>query len=154
VLATVLFIDRVHLPGRREGLGHERLDDDRKVGQLVNRFRGRAVWHTGDGLLATFDGPARAIRCASAIVGDLGAAGLDVRAGLHSGECEVRGDEIGGVAVEIARGVADLARPGVVLVSQTVRDLVFGSAITFSGPAFHMPQSVPGDWRVYAVTGT
>ena len=154
VLATVLFIDRVHLPGRDEGLGHERLDDDHKVRQLVNRFRGRAVWHTEDGLLATFDGPARAIRCASAIVGDLGAAGLDVRAGLHSGECEVRGDEIGGVAVEIARGVADLARPGEVLVSQTVRDLVFGSEITFSGPGSHMPQCVPGEWRVYAVTGT
>jgi DNA-binding SARP family transcriptional activator/pimeloyl-ACP methyl ester carboxylesterase len=151
VLATVLFIDQF----RRRGPGDDRtgLVDDSEGRQLVSRYRGRTVGDTADGLLATFDGPARAIRCASAIVADLRAAGLDVRAGLHSGECEVGGDEIGGVAVQIARGVADLARPGEVLVSQTVRDLVFGSAITFGDPVSHTLHGVPGDWRVYAVTG-
>ena len=153
VLATVLCIDRIHLR-RGAGRGHETLVDGRNVSQLVNRFRGSTVWDTEDGLLASFDGPARAIRCAMGIVGDLRAAGLDVRAGLHSGECEVGGDQFGGLAVQIARGVADLARPGEVLVSQTVRDLVFGSAITFSGPGSQTPQGVPGEWRVYTVTST
>jgi DNA-binding SARP family transcriptional activator/pimeloyl-ACP methyl ester carboxylesterase len=154
VLATVLFIDRSDRTRFGPETDHARLVDGPKVSHLVNRFRGRALRHTGEGLLAVFDGPARAIRCASAIVVDLRAAGLDVRAGLHSGECEVGGDKIGGVAVDIARGVADLARPGEVLVSQTVRDLVFGSAITFSGPGSHTLRCVPGDWRVYTVTGT
>ena len=157
VLATVLFIDLVDPPRPRPAAGHRALQEplgcEGKASQLIHRFRGRAVRYEEDGLLATFDGPARAIRCASAIVADLRVAGLDVRGGLHSGECEVAGDEIGGVAVDIARGVADLARPGEVLVSQTVRDLVFGSAITFSRGS-HTRQSVPGEWCVYAVTGT
>jgi DNA-binding SARP family transcriptional activator/pimeloyl-ACP methyl ester carboxylesterase len=150
VLATALFIDLVDPPRRAQEL----LGGDGKTGQLVDRFRGRAVRCGEDGLLASFDGPARAIRCASAIVSDLRAAGLDARAGLHSGECEIAGDEIGGVAVQIARGVADLARTGEVLVSQTVRDVVLGSAITFSGPVSNTLQGVPGEWRVYTVTGT
>jgi class 3 adenylate cyclase len=101
-----------------------------------------------------FDGPARAIRCACALVGAMRSAGHDARAGLHSGECDAAGDDIGGVAVDIARGVADLADPGEVLVSQTVRDLVFGSTITFRGPSSHAVRGVPGDWRVYSVNGT
>ena len=107
-----------------------------------------------NGILVTFDGPARAIRCACAVVGALRSAGHDARAGLHSGECDAAGDEIGGVAVQIARGVTDLADPGEVLVSQTVRDLVFGSAITFRGRPSHALHGVSGDWRVYEVTGT
>ncbi len=147
VLATVLFVDLVDPP--RRGLS----PGPRKAGQLLDRFRGRSVHCAEKGLLATFDGPARAIRCASSIVHELGAAGLEARAGLHSGECEIAGDEVGGVAVQIARGVADLAGRGEVLVSQTVRDVVFGSAITFSSAGRGTPKGVPGDWRVYTVTG-
>jgi DNA-binding SARP family transcriptional activator/pimeloyl-ACP methyl ester carboxylesterase len=148
VLATVLFVDVANPPRRGSSPGH------RKAGQLVDRFRGRAVHSAAEGLLATFDGPARAIRCASSIVGELCAAGLEARAGLHSGECEIAGDDVGGVAVQIARGVADLAGRGEVVVSQTVRDVVFGSAITFSSAGRETPKGVPGDWRVYTVTGT
>jgi DNA-binding SARP family transcriptional activator/pimeloyl-ACP methyl ester carboxylesterase len=158
VLATVLFIDVVD-PHRRSSAGgrgerREYLVGEAKASQLIHRFRGTAVRRAEDGILATFDGPARAIRCASVIVETLSSAGLDVRAGLHSGECDAAGEDIGGVAVEIARGVADVARPGEVLVSQTVRDLVFGSAITFGGPGSRTLRGVPGEWRVYAVTGT
>ena len=108
----------------------------------------------GGSILVVFDGPARAIRCARAIVGDLRSAGHDARAGLHSGECDAAGEDMGGVAVQIARGVADLAAPGEVLVSQTVRDLVLGSSITFRGPCSYALGGVPGKWRVHAVTGT
>jgi DNA-binding SARP family transcriptional activator/pimeloyl-ACP methyl ester carboxylesterase len=146
-LATVLFVDLADPPRRGSSPG------PRKAGQLLDRFRGRAVHSAEKGLLATFDGPARAIRCASSIVHELGAAGFEARAGLHSGECEIAGDEVGGVAVQIARGVADLAGGGEVLVSQTVRDVVFGSAITFSSAGRETPKGVPGDWRVYTVTG-
>ena len=140
VLATVVFIDAV--------------DDEHKVRELVGRFRGRTVKRTEEGILATFDGPARAIRCASTIVGELCSAGLDARAGLHSGECDSAGDDIGGIAVQIARGVVDLARPGEVLVSQTVRDLVTGSAITFNGRGCRALDAIPGKWRLYAVATT
>jgi hypothetical protein len=148
VLATVLVLDLVDPHGRGSEPGQ------RKARQLLDRFRGRAVHGVGEGLLATFDGPARAIRCAASIVEELCAAGIGARAGLHSGECELAGDEVGGVAVQIARGVADLARLGEVRVSQTVRDVVFGSAITFSDAGRETPKDVPGDWRVYTVTGT
>jgi class 3 adenylate cyclase len=158
VLATVLFIDVVdpHRQISKRGLGEPqgRLVGDGRASQLIHRFRGTAVRRAADGIFATFDGPARAIRCASAIVENLSSLGLDVRAGLHSGECEAAGEHIGGVAVEIARGVADVARPGEVLVSQTVRDLVFGSAITFCGPDSRTLRGVPGEWGVYSVTGT
>ena len=153
VLATVLCIDRIHLR-RGAGQGHEPLIDGRKVSQLVNRFRGSTVWDTEDGLLATFDGPAprfAARRPSSAISAPRGST---FGPACTAGECEVGDDQFGGVAVQIARGVADLARPGEVLVSQTVRDLVFGSAITFSGPGSQTPPGVPGEWRVYTVTTT
>ncbi|MEP6660951.1 MAG: alpha/beta fold hydrolase [Acidimicrobiales bacterium] len=140
VLATVVFIDGV--------------DDERKARELVDRFRGRTVRCTEEGILATFDGPARAIRCASTIVSDLRSAGLQARAGLHSGECESAGEDILGVAVEIARRVVDLAKPGEVLVSQTVRDLVTGAAITFDGRGCHALEAIPGKWRIYAVATT
>jgi DNA-binding SARP family transcriptional activator/pimeloyl-ACP methyl ester carboxylesterase len=158
VLATVLFVDDFdrgrRSPGRRRLLQEQSPSSRPKSSQLIERFRGHAVRHGDNGILATFDGPARAIRCAYALVGDLRSAGHDARAGLHSGECDAAGEEISGVAVQIARGVADLADPGEVLVSQTVRDLVFGSAITFRGPHSHVLRGIPGDWSVYAVTGT
>jgi DNA-binding SARP family transcriptional activator/pimeloyl-ACP methyl ester carboxylesterase/class 3 adenylate cyclase len=147
VLATVMFVDVARPRWSAASTS------DGRASQVIDRFRGRAVRRAGDGVFATFDGPARAIRCASAIVGDLCAAGLDARAGLHSGECDAAGEQIGGVAVQIARGVADVARRGEVLVSQTVRDLVFGSTITFSDADSRPLRGVPGEWRVYAVTG-
>lgn len=159
VLATALFIDDLDSSRRQPDSGRPRrrepLAADVKAIQLIKRFRGRAVRRDDDGgILVVFDGPARAIRCACAIVSDLRVAGHDARAGLHSGECDAAGEDIGGVAVQIARGVADLAAPGDVLVSQTVRDLVLGSSITFRGPCSYALRGVPGKWRVYTVTGT
>jgi class 3 adenylate cyclase len=148
VLATVMFVDVV--PSRLSSA----LTGNGRASQLIHRFRGRAVRHADDAVFATFDGPARAIRCASAIVGELCGTGVDVRAGLHSGECDAAGEQIGGAAVQIAWGVADVARRGEVLVSQTVRDLVFGSAITFSDADTRPLRGVLGEGRVYAVTGT
>ncbi len=150
VLTTVVFIDGLH-PGPRP-LAHA--GADAKARQLIERFRGCTVRHDGGGILATFDGPARAIRCASEVVAHLRPTGVDARAGVHSGECDATSEDIGGVAVDIARGVADVARPGEVLVSQTVRDLVLGSAIAFRRPSVHQLRGVPRTWRLYAVTGT
>jgi DNA-binding SARP family transcriptional activator/pimeloyl-ACP methyl ester carboxylesterase len=158
VLSTVLFIDEVEPTRRSQALDDRRRKEshcaEARASQLIDRFRGRTVRHGNEGILVTFDGPARAIRCACAIVDDFRSAGHNARAGLHSGECDATGDDISGVAVQIARGVADLADPGEVLVSQTVRDLVCGSAITFRGRSSIGIRGIPGDWRVYAVTGT
>lgn len=107
----------------------------------------------GDGFLANFDGPARAIRCALAISEATRALGVDVRAGLHTGECEVRGDDLGGLAVHIAARVGALAQPGEVLVSRTVADLVAGSGIEFDGRGEHELKGVPGTWKLLAVKG-
>ncbi len=150
VLATVVFIGGLR-PGARPFAGAGAYAEAR---QLIGRFRGCVVRRECGGILATFDGPARAIRCASEVVAHLQFTEVDVRAGVHSGECDATSKGITGVAVAIARGVADLARPGEVLVSQTVRDLVLGSAITFRGPCGHHLRDVPGTWSVYAVTGT
>jgi class 3 adenylate cyclase len=119
----------------------------------LERFRGRAVRSTGDGVLATFDGPGRAIRCACAIRDSLRPLGIDVRAGLHTGEIEVTGDDIAGVAVHIGARVSALAGAREVLVSSTVRDLVAGSGIEFEDRGDHQLKGVPGSWRMYAVTG-
>jgi class 3 adenylate cyclase len=105
----------------------------------------------GDGFLATFDGPARAIRCAEAITDKVGAIGLNVRAGLHSGECEIRGDDIAGVAVHIGARVGALAGPREVLVTSTVRDLVVGSGIEFEDRGRHALKGLPDDWQLLAV---
>ena len=125
---------------------------DRLVREQLRHFRGREIKTTGDGFLASFDGPARAIRCAHAIVGMVEALGIKIRAGLHTGECEVRGDDLGGLAVHIAARVGAIAGPGEVLVSGTVKDLVAGSDIAFSERGEHQLKGVPGTWKLFAVT--
>ena len=131
-----------------------RLDaHDAIVRRALEQFRGREVKATGDGFVATFDGPTRAIQCASAIRDELRHVGLEVRAGLHMGEIERRGDDIGGVAVHIASRVCDLARPGEVLVSRTVTDLVTGSGIAFTSRGEHELKGIPGAWQIFVFDG-
>jgi class 3 adenylate cyclase/pimeloyl-ACP methyl ester carboxylesterase len=156
VLATVLFTDIVRSTERAAQLGDRRwrslLDaHDRAVREQFRRFRGREVKTTGDGFLASFDGPARSIRCAQAIVEATRSLGVDVRLGLHTGECEARGDDLGGLAVHIAARVGALADPGQVLVSGTVKDLVVGSGIEFNDRGEEELKGVPGSWRLFAV---
>lgn len=156
LLATVLFTDIVSSTQRDVELGDRRwrtlLDDhDRAVRAQVERFLGRIVKTTGDGVLATFDGPARGIECARQLAKAVKPLGLDVRAGLHTGEIERRGDDIAGLGVVIARRVCDLAGSGEVLASRTVRDLVIGSDITFEDRGVHALKGVPDDWQLYAV---
>src|SRR6201997_3539464 len=155
-LATVLFTDIVSSTERAAALGDDawtRLLDrhDAVVAGEVERHRGRRINTTGDGMLATFDGPARAVRCAQAICGAVRSLGIEVRAGLHTGEIELRGDDIGGIAVHIGQRVSALAGPGEVLVSSTVKDLVAGSGITFADRGPHALKGVPDEWRVFAV---
>jgi pimeloyl-ACP methyl ester carboxylesterase/class 3 adenylate cyclase len=157
VLATVMFTDIVGSTERVAAIGdrawRELLDrHDAVTDRQVERFRGRALKHTGDGVLATFDGPARAVQCASTIRDATLAIGVNVRAGLHVGECEVRGEDIGGLAVHIAARVADQAGPGQILVSSTVKDLVAGSGLDFTDAGAHALKGVPGEWRLYEVT--
>jgi class 3 adenylate cyclase len=159
VLATVLFTDIVNSTRRAVEIGdrdwHALLDaHDAVVRSQLSRFRGREVNTAGDGFLATFDGPQRAIRCAMAIREAVGALGLEVRAGLHTGECEIRGDGIGGIAVHIGARVNALAGPNDVLVSSTLRDLVIGSGLEFDDRGTHELKGVPGEWRLYAVAST
>lgn len=156
ILATILFTDIVGSTERAASLGDQRwrslLDaHDRTVREQLRRFRGREVKTTGDGFLASFDGPARAVRCAKAIVGAVGPLGIDLRAGLHTGECEVRGDDLGGLAVHTAARVGGLAQRGEVLVSRTVVDLVAGSGIEFADRGEHELKGVPGRWKLFAV---
>ena len=156
ILATVLFTDIVASTERAASLGDRPwrllLDaHDRVVREQLRRFRGREVKTTGDGFLASFDGPARAIRCAETIVDATKTLGVDVRAGLHTGECEVRGDDLGGLAVHIAARVGALAASGEVLVSSTVKDLVAGSGIEFGDRGEHELKGVPGVWRLFAL---
>jgi class 3 adenylate cyclase len=156
ILATVLFTDIVDSTGHAARLGDEgwrRLlaRHDEAVRDEVERGRGRAVKSLGDGWLATFDGPARGIRAALAVRDRLRRLGLEVRAGLHTGECDVVGDDVGGMAVHIGARVGALAGPGEVLVSGTVRDLVVGSELHFADRGEHELRGVPGPWRLYAV---
>lgn len=155
VLATVLFTDIVSSTESAFRLGDRRWADvlaqhDALVRRQFERFRGREVKTTGDGFLATFDGPARAIRCAQAIVDGVRSLGLEVRAGLHTGECEVDGEQVGGIAVHLGKRVADEAAPNEVLVSSTVRDLVAGSGIDFEDRGAHELKGVPGVWQLLA----
>jgi class 3 adenylate cyclase/pimeloyl-ACP methyl ester carboxylesterase len=156
VLATVLFTDIVDSTRHAAAMGdrewHALLDaHDAVVRSQLSRFRGREVSTSGDGFLAMFDGPQRAIRCAMAIREALQALGIEVRAGLHTGECEVRGDDIGGLAVHIGARVSALAGPNEVLVSSTVRDLAIGSGLQFDDRGAHELRGVPGDWHLFAV---
>ena len=156
ILATVMFSDIVDSTSRAAELG------DRTWRQLLetlegvvagelDRFRGRAIKTMGDGVLATFDGPARAIRCADAIRQAMAEFGLEVRSGLHTGEIEVMGADVGGIAVHIGARVGAIAGPGEVLVSGTVKDLVVGSGIAFEDRGEHELKGVPGSWRLFAV---
>jgi class 3 adenylate cyclase len=156
VLATVLFTDIVGSTERATELGDRRwrelLDQHHSlVRRQLERFDGREVDTAGDGFLATFDGPARAIRCADSLRVGVRALGLEIRAGLHTGECEVVGDGVRGIAVHTGARVAALAGTGEVLVSSTVKDLVAGSGIEFEDRGTHKLKGVPGEWRLYAV---
>ncbi len=156
VLATVMFTSIVGATERAATLGDQRWHDlleqhHAVVRAQLARFRGRAIHTSGDGVLATFDGPARGIRCACAVVQEVHRLGLQIRAGLHTGECEVAGDTIGGIAVQTGAGVASLARPDEVLVSSTVKDLVAGSGIAFEGRGVEVLNGIPGEWHLYAV---
>jgi class 3 adenylate cyclase len=157
VLATVLFTDIVGSTERAAQLGDaawkELLEkhDDLVRGEL-RRFRGREVDTAGDGFLATFDGPARAIRCARAIVNVVSGLGLQLRAGLHTGEVQLAGERVRGIAVHIGARVAGLAGPGEVLVTRTVRDLVAGSGIEFEDRGTQPLKGVPEDWQIYAAS--
>jgi class 3 adenylate cyclase len=156
VLATVLFTDIVDSTGKLAELGDARWREVLQqhhalVRRQLVRFSGREIDTAGDGFFASFDGPARAIRCASAITQNLGQIGLDVRAGLHTGECEQVEGKIGGIAVHIGARVAAEASAGEVLVSGTVRDLVAGSGIRFRDRSVAELKGIPGEWRLYAV---
>jgi len=156
VLATVLFTDIVASTEQAAQLGDrkwksllERHND--LVRRHLQRFRGQEIDTAGDGFLATFDGPARAIRCAQTIARDARAIGIEVRAGLHTGEIERLGADIGGIAVHLAARVMALAGPSEVLVSSTVKDLVAGSGITFEDRGRHALKGVPDEWHLFAV---
>lgn len=156
VLATELFTDIVSSTERAARLGDAEWRNvlrrhDELVAKAVERYRGRTVKSTGDGTLATFDGPARAIRCARELVDAVGRLGLEIRAGVHTGELEVLGEDIGGIAVHIGARVQALAGPGEVLVSSTVKDLVVGSGIEFDDRGSHELKGVPGKWSIFAV---
>ncbi|MEX1194130.1 MAG: adenylate/guanylate cyclase domain-containing protein [Dehalococcoidia bacterium] len=154
VLATVLFTDIVGSTEQTAEMGdrrwHALLDNHNKIAhQEITRFRGREIKSTGDGVLATFDGPGRGVRCARAICDSVKPLGIEVRAGLHTGECELMGDDIGGIAVVIAARVAARAGAGEVLVSSTVKDLVAGSGIEFEDRGSQALKGVPDEWRLF-----
>jgi class 3 adenylate cyclase len=156
VLATVLFTDIVGSTERAAALGDRAwravLDTHNGiVRRELDRHRGREVKTAGDGFLATFDGPARGIRCASAVRDEIRPLGIEIRAGLHTGECELMGDDVGGIAVHIGARVAGAAGAGEVLVSSTVKDLVAGSGIRFADRGLHVLKGVPGEWRLFTV---
>jgi class 3 adenylate cyclase len=156
VLATVLFTDIVGSTARAAQLGdrawRELLEQHhRLIRRELVRFHGAELDVAGDGFFARFDGPARAIRCACAITQGVRELGLELRAGLHTGECELLDGKVGGIAVHIGARVAKAARPGEVLVSSTVKDLVAGSGLRFSDRGTAALKGVPEDWRLFAV---
>jgi class 3 adenylate cyclase len=158
ILTTVMFTDIVASTERAAAEGDQRwralLDShDRVVRDQLTRFGGKEINTTGDGFLASFDGPARAIRCARGITQSAGKLGIEVRAGLHTGECERRGTDLAGLAVHIAARVGALAHPSEVLVSSTVKDLVAGSGIVFTERGEHVLKGIPDQWRLFAVAG-
>ena len=156
VLATVMFTDIVRSTERAAELGDSRWRDllDRHndlVRRHLSRHQGREVKTIGDGFLATFDGPARGVRCAAELAAEVKRLGIEIRAGLHTGECELVGDDVAGMAVNIGARVSSLAGPGEVLVSGTVRDLVVGSGLEFADRGEHELKGVPGAWRLFEV---
>ncbi len=158
VLATILFTDIVGSTARAAELGDAAWRDllgrhHSHVRRELRRYRGTELDTAGDGFFARFDGPARAIRCAAAIRQSVAELGLEVRAGVHTGECELLEDKVTGIAVSIGARVAALAKPGEVLVSQTVKDLVAGSGLVFDDRGGTELSGVPGEWRLYAVAG-
>ena len=156
ILATVLFTDIVDSTKRAAELGDRQWRDllerhHSLVRGELNRFRGQEIDTAGDGFFATFDGPARGIRCACAIQEAVAKIGLTIRAGLHTGECEMMDDKVGGIAVHIGARVMGKAGPGEVLVSSTVKDLVAGSGLRFQDCGLHELKGVPGEWHIFAV---
>jgi class 3 adenylate cyclase len=158
VLATVLFTDIVDSTRRAAELGDRSWREllgrhDGITREEIGRFQGREIKHTGDGFLATFDGPTRAVRCATTLAERMPEIGIEIRSGLHTGECELRGDDIGGIAVHIGARIAALANGHEVLVSSTVKDLVNGSGITFADRGRHVLKGIPAEWQLYAPVG-
>jgi class 3 adenylate cyclase len=154
VLATIMFTDIVgstdHVSRVRDRHWSEVLAaHERIVHAELERFRGHQVKSMGDGVLATFDGPGRALRCAAAIRDAVTSLALDIRVGLHTGEIELRGDDIGGIAVHIARRIEAMAHPGEILASRTVVDLVAGSGLEFTDRGTHTLKGIPGEWQLH-----
>jgi class 3 adenylate cyclase len=157
MLSTVLFTDIVGSTQRAGELGDRRWREllnvhDELTRRLVEEFGGRLVKTTGDGILATFDGPGQAIHCAVALRDELASIGVDLRAGLHTGEVELREDDVGGIAVHIAARVMAAAGQGEILVSRTVRDLVAGSDVTLEDRGMYLLKGIDGDWQLLAVS--
>lgn len=158
VLATIVFTDIVGSTELATRLGDRRwrslLDEhDAIIGTAVGRYQGRVVKNTGDGALASFDGPGRAIACACEIRESVRSLGIDMRTGIHTGEVELRGQDLGGIAVHIGARIGALAADGEVLVSRTVKDLVVGSGVSFQDRGAHALKGIPDQWQLYAVTG-
>jgi len=156
VLATVLFTDIPDSTKRAAELGDLRWRDllqnhhSRVRGEL-SHFRGKEIDTAGDGFFATFDGPARGIRCACAIRDSVSSLGINLRVGLHTGECELMGDKVSGLAVHIGARVMEKSDPGEVFVSSTVKDLVAGSGLLFNDRGKHTLKGIPGEWRLFQV---
>ena len=156
ILATVLFVDIVGSTKRGVELGDAQWRDLLEayytmVRKQIARFRGREIDTAGDGFFATFDGPARAIQCAVAISDEVKQLNIQIRAGLHTGECELMGNNLGGIAVHIGARIISKAEPGEILVSRTVKDLVAGSGIEFEDNGSHVLKGVPGKWHLFRV---
>jgi class 3 adenylate cyclase len=156
VLVTILFTDIVGSTAKAAELGDQRWrkllnQHHALVRSELLRFRGHEIDVAGDGFFASFDGPARAIRCACAITDAAKTLGLEIRAGLHTGECELFDGKISGIAVHLGARIATKARPGEVVVSSTVKDLVAGSGIRFADRGLTDLKGVPGEWRLYVV---
>ena len=156
VLATVLFVDIVQSTQRATAIGDSRWRDlvnnyQQQVDKEVTRLGGRVVNTAGDGVFAIFDGPARAIKCARAVKSVVGTLGLAIRCGIHIGECVIEGDDVAGIAVHIGARVAARARPGEILISSTVKDLIAGSGVECSDRGSHVLKGVAGRWRLFAV---
>jgi class 3 adenylate cyclase len=156
VLATLLFTDIVGSTERAGELGDARWreliqEHHALVRRQLVRFRGRELDTAGDGFFASFDGPARGVRCACAITEGVRDLGLEVRAGLHTGECELIDGKVGGVAVHVGARIAATSEPGEVRVSATVKDLVVGSGLEFEPRGSHELKGIPGEWQLYAV---